>query len=108
MGYKMIENTQVLVIAKQLLNIEPADGNKDDVLAILAEQALTDALAISNNTAIVSEFGILARMVSHLYVIRGAEHITKQTLAGVGEDYTLQYPANVMNTLKSYRKLKLL
>ena len=103
----MIENTQILVIAKQLLNIELVDANQDDVLAILAEQALTDALAISNNPAIASEYGILARMVAHLYVVRGAEHITKQSLAGVSEDYTLQYPANVMNTLKSYRKLRL-
>jgi len=103
----MTDYTQILVIAKQLLGIEESDTSKDDTLTILADLAIQDAIAISNNVAVALEYGIIARMASHLFVVRGAEHITKQSLAGVSEDYTLQYPANVMNTLKSYRKLRL-
>ncbi len=102
----MTDNTAILVIAKQLLGI--TDASKDNILATLIDFSIQDAIAISNNIAIGFEYGIIARMATHLYVVQGAEHITKQSLAGVSEDYTLQYPANVMNTLKSYRKLKLL
>jgi len=91
--------------AKLLLGI--SDNSKDAVLSLCGEIAEQDIRSISH----IADFTLVdtllqARMIQVIYLQLGNEVVSSQSFSGVSETFIPEYPANILNVLRSYRKLK--
>lgn len=91
--------------AKILLGI--SDNSKDTVLSLCGEIAEQDIRSISHiaETSLVGSL-IQARMIQAIYLQLGNEVVSSQNFSGISETFLPEYPANILNVLKTYRKLK--
>lgn len=101
-------NTQIVAIAKELLQIPTHNISRDELLDRLATIAAEDALVDTKNEDILLDYNLLARMTQYLYLQLGNENITEQNLAGVSEKYITDYPEPIVRHFKSYYKLRTL
>jgi len=104
----MTSNHEAITIAKMLLNI--TDASQDNLLATLGTIAEGDALAYTKNTNVLSEAGLLGRMIQVAYNLRGNEGLVSQSLATVSETYSTSsaYPETILLALRGFTKLKVL
>ena len=91
--------------AKVLLGI--SDTSKDTVLSLCSEIAEQDIRSITHMSAYALVDTLLqARMIQVIYLQLGNEVVSSQSFSGVSETFIPEYPANILNVLRSYRKLK--
>lgn len=84
------------------------DETKDDLLTILIEQAIDEALAYTHNDCVDELDTSIIAMVVYKYNRIGTEGVESESYSGVKFDYSADYPESIMRGLRSKRKVVVL
>ena len=90
---------------KLLLGI--ADNTKDDLLTLLIEQAIEEAIVYTHNECVDELNTSIIQMVVYKYNRIGTEGVESEGYSGVSFQYTSDYPENIMRGLRAKRKVVL-
>ena len=90
---------------KLLLGI--ADNTKDDLLTLLIEQAVEEAIVYTHNECVDELNTSIIQMVVYKYKRIGTEGVDSEGYSGVSFQYTSDYPENIMRGLRAKRKVVL-
>lgn len=90
---------------KLLLGI--ADNTKDDLLTLLIEQAVEEAIIYTHNECVDELNTSIIQMVVYKYNRIGTEGVDSEGYSGVSFQYTSDYPENIMRGLRAKRKVVL-
>lgn len=90
---------------KLLLGI--ADNTKDDLLTLLIEQAVEEAIVYTHNECVDELNTSIIQMVVYKYNRIGTEGVDSEGYSGVSFQYTSDYPENIMRGLRVKRKVVL-
>ena len=90
---------------KLLLGI--ADNTKDDLLTLLIEQAVEEAIVYTHNECVDELNTSIIQMVVYKYNRIGTEGVDSEGYSGVSVQYTSDYPENIMRGLRAKRKVVL-
>lgn len=90
---------------KLLLGI--ADNAKDDLLTLLIEQAVEEAIVYTHNECVDELNTSIIQMVVYKYNRIGTEGVDSEGYSGVSFQYTSDYPENIMRGLRAKRKVVL-
>ena len=90
---------------KLLLGI--ADNTKDDLLTLLIEQAVEEAIVYTHNECVDELNTSIIQMVVYKYNRIGTEGLDSEGYSGVNFQYTSDYPENIMRGLRTKRKVVL-
>ena len=88
---------------KLILSIK--DDTKDDLLTLLIEQAIEEALNYTHQDSIDNLRSTIISMVVYKYNRLGTEGLDSEGYSGVSFGYSSDYPDSIMRALKSQRKL---
>lgn len=88
---------------KALLSL--TDDTKDDLLTILIEQAIEEALAYTHQDSVDGLDTTIIQMVVYKYNRIGTEGVDSEGYSGVSYAYSADYPESIIRMLKSKRKL---
>ena len=88
---------------KLILGIK--DDTKDDLLTLLIEQAIEEALNYTHQDSIDNLSSTIISMVVYKYNRLGTEGLDSEGYSGVSFWYSTDYPESIMRALKSQRKL---
>lgn len=88
---------------KLILSIK--DDTKDDLLTLLIEQAVEEALNYTHQDSIDNLSSTIISMVVYKYNRLGTEGLDSEGYSGVSFGYSTDYPESIMRALKSQRKL---
>jgi len=88
---------------KLILGIK--DDTKDDLLTLLIEQAIEEALNYTHQDSIENLRSTIISMVVYKYNRLGTEGLDSEGYSGVSFGYSSDYPDSIMRALKSQRKL---
>ncbi len=88
---------------KLILSIK--DDTKDDLLTLLIEQAIEEALNYTHQDSIDNLSSTIISMVVYKYNRLGTEGLDSEGYSGVSFGYSTDYPESIMRALKSQRKL---
>lgn len=88
---------------KLILSIK--DNTKDDLLTLLIEQAIEEALNYTHQDSIDNLSSTIISMVVYKYNRLGTEGLDSEGYSGVSFGYSTDYPESIMRALKSQRKL---
>lgn len=88
---------------KLILGIK--DDTKDDLLTLLIEQAIEEALNYTHQDSIENLRSTIISMVVYKYNRLGTEGLDSEGYSGVSFGYSTDYPESIMRALKSQRKL---
>ena len=90
---------------KLLLGI--ADNTKDDLLTLLIEQAIEEAIVYTHNECVDELNTSIIQMVVYKYNRIGTEGVDSEGYSGVSFQYTSDYPENIMRGLRAKRRVVL-
>lgn len=90
---------------KLLLGI--ADNTKDNLLTLLIEQAVEEAIVYTHNECVDELNTSIIQMVVYKYNRIGTEGVDSEGYSGVSFQYTSDYPENIMRGLRAKRKVVL-
>ena len=90
---------------KLLLGI--ADNTKDDLLTLLIEQAVEEAIVYTHNECVDELNTSIIQMVVYKYNRIGTEGVDSEGYSGVSFQYTSDYPENIMRGLRAKRRVVL-
>ena len=90
---------------KLLLGI--TDNTKDDLLTLLIEQAVEEAIVYTHNECVDELNTSIIQMVVYKYNRIGTEGVDSEGYSGVSFQYTSDYPENIMRGLRAKRKVVL-
>ena len=90
---------------KLLLGI--ADNTKDDLLTLLIEQAIEEAIVYTHNECVDELNTSIIQMVVYKYNRIGTEGVDSEGYSGVSFQYASDYPENIMRGLRAKRKVVL-
>ena len=90
---------------KLLLGI--ADNTKDNLLTLLIEQAVEEAIVYTHNECVDELNTSIIQMVVYKYNRIGTEGVDIEGYSGVSFRYTSDYPENIMRGLRAKRKVVL-
>lgn len=91
---------------KTLLGIAYDDYSKDNLILLLIEQEKDYAFNYTNNT--VDNNFLITKMVVYKYNRLGTEGLKSENYSGASYNYTDDYPSDIIKSLNTYRKLKVL
>lgn len=91
---------------KLLLGLK--DETKDDLLTILIETAIDEALAYTHRDCVDELDTSIIQMVVYKYNRIGTEGVDSENYSGVSFDYSADYPESIMRGLRSKRKVVVL
>lgn len=91
---------------KLLLGI--TDDSKDDLLTILIEQAIDEALAYTHRDSADELDTSIIQMVVYKYNRIGTEGVDNENYSGVSFSYSADYPDSIMRGLRAKRKVVVL
>lgn len=81
------------------------DTTKDDLLTLLIEQAVEEAVAYTHNDCVDELITTIVRMVVYNYNRLGTEGLDSEGYSGVSFGYSADYPEPIIRALKAKRKL---
>ena len=80
------------------------DASKDDLIEVLIDGAVEDAVAITGNKYIQDELpNTIVKMVVYNYNRLGTEGLENESYSGITYNYLDGYPQDILNTLKQKR-----
>ena len=91
---------------KTLLGLN--DSSKDELLTILLEQAIEEAINYTHNNCLAGLESTICRMVVYKYNRISTEGVDSESYSGVTYNYSADYPENIMRVLKAHRKIRTL
>lgn len=81
------------------------DNSKDDLLTILIEEAIDEALAYTHRDSADGLDTSITQMVVYKYNRIGTEGVDSENYSGVSFSYSTDYPESIMRGLRSKRKV---
>ena len=96
----MLEKIKILLSLK--------DNSKDDLLTILIETAIEEALAYTHRESADELDTSIIQMVVYKYNRIGTEGVDSENYSGVSFNYSADYPESIMRGLRSKRKVVVL
>ena len=84
-----------------------ADNTKDDLLTLLIEQAVEEAIVYTHNECVDELNTSIIQMVVYKYNRIGTEGVDSEGYSGVSFQYTSDYPENITRGLRAKRKVVL-
>jgi hypothetical protein len=102
----MTIDSQAIVMAKTLLGI--TTNSKDAVLLILGNAAEVEAKVLTKNPAVALQYELLAMMIQYKYIQQSNIGIKSQSLAGVSETYSTEYPEELRQALRSFSLVRMI
>lgn len=91
---------------KLLLGLK--DESKDNLLTILIETAIDEALAYTHRDCVDELDTSIIQMVVYKYNRIGTEGVDSENYSGVSFNYSADYPESIMRGLRSKRKVVVL
>lgn len=91
---------------KLLLGI--TTDEKDDLLTLLIESAMEEAIAYTHNDCVLELETTIIKMVVYNYNRLGSEGVDGEGYSGVSFTYSADYPESILRALKSKRKVILI
>ena len=92
------------MIEKVKLLLGLTDASKDDLIEVLIDGAVEDAVAITGNKYIQDELpNTIVKMVVYNYNRLGTEGLETESYSGVTYNYLDGYPQDILNTLNKKR-----
>lgn len=91
---------------KLLLGI--TDDSKDDLLTILIDVAIDEALAYTHRDCVDELDTSIIQMVVYKYNRIGTEGVDSENYSGVSFSYSTDYPESIMRGLRAKRKVVVL
>ena len=92
------------MIDKVKLLLGLTDASKDDLIEVLVDGAVEDAVAITGNKYIQDELpSAIAKMVVYNYNRLGTEGLENESYSGITYNYLDGYPQDILNTLNKKR-----
>ena len=88
---------------KLLLGI--TTDEKDDLLTLLIESAMEEAIAYTHNDCVLDLETTILKMVVYNYNRLGSEGVDGEGYSGVSFTYSADYPESILRALKSKRKV---
>lgn len=88
---------------KMLLGI--TNDDKNDLLTILIEQAIDEAMAYTHNDCVDELDTSIIQMVVYKYNRLNTEGVDSESYSGVSFNYSADYPESIMRGLRAKRKL---
>jgi hypothetical protein len=93
----------MLYRVKLLLNL--TDNEKDDLLTLLIETAIEEAMAFTHRDCIAGLESCIAEMVVYKYNRLENIGVDSESYSGASFTYSTDYPESIMRSLKSKRVL---
>lgn len=92
------------MIDKVKLLLGLTDSSKDELIEVLIDGAVEDAVAITGNKYIQDELpNTIVKMVVYNYNRLGTEGLENESYSGVTYNYSNGYPQDILNTLNKKR-----
>ena len=92
------------MIEKVKLLLGLTDSSKDELIEVLIDGAVEDAVAITGNKYIQDELpNTIVKMVVYNYNRLGTEGLETESYSGVTYNYSDGYPQDILNTLNKKR-----
>lgn len=92
------------MIEKIKLLLGLTDTSKDNLIEVLIEGAVEDAVALTGNKYIQDELpNTIVKMVVYNYNRLGTEGLEQESYSGVTYNYSDGYPQDILNTLNKKR-----
>lgn len=91
---------------KLLLNIGSSDTSKDDLLALLIDNATQYAQSYMHREDTDCVGKSIVDMVIYDYNRIGTEGLNSESFGGVSFNYSSSYPENIMSQLRAHRKIR--
>ena len=92
------------MIDKVKLLLGLTDSSKDELIEVLIDGAVEDAVAITGNKYIQDELpNTIVKMVVYNYNRLGTEGLENESYSGITYNYLDGYPQDILNTLKQKR-----
>lgn len=88
---------------KTLLGI--TDSEKDDLLTVLLEQAIEEAIAYTHNENLMVLESAIVKMVVYNYNRLGTEGVDSEGYSGVSFSYSTDYPESIQRVLRAHRRV---
>ena len=95
------------MLEKVKLLLGLTDNTKDDLLTLLIEQAVEEAIVYTHNECVDELNTSIIQMVVYKYNRIGTEGVDSEGYSGVSFQYTSDYPENIMRGLRAKRKVVL-
>ena len=89
---------------KILLGI--SDTSKDELITVLIEQAIDEAINFTNNNDINELKTAVQAMVVYNYNRLGTEGLNSETFSGNNYSYSADYPESILRQLRAQRVLR--
>lgn len=96
----------MLMKVKLLLGL--TDNSKDDLLTILIDVAIDEAMAYTHRECVEGLETSIIQMVVYKYNRIGTEGVDNESYSGVSFAYSTDYPESIMRSLRSKRKVVVL
>ena len=81
------------------------DDSKDDLLTLLIERAIDEAINYTHNDDIAGYETVICSMVVYNYNRLGTEGVDSEGYSGVSFSYSADYPQSIIRQLKAHRKV---
>ena len=92
------------MIEKVKLLLGLTDSSKDELIEVLIDGAVEDAVAITGNKYIQDELpNTIVKMVVYNYNRLGTEGLENESYSGITYNYSDGYPQDILNTLNKKR-----
>ena len=95
------------MLEKVKLLLGLTDNTKDDLLTLLIEYAVEEAIVYTHNECVDELNTSIIQMVVYKYNRIGTEGVDSEGYSGVNFQYTPDYPENIMRGLRAKRKVVL-
>lgn len=84
------------------------DTEHDGLLSLLISGEQDNAKNITHNVRAADDDTLLQRMVIWRYNTLGSEGLNSENYSGVSFSYTADYPEDIMQVLRSYKKVRVI
>lgn len=91
---------------KLLLGLQ--DNSKDNILTLLIESAIQEAVDFTHNDSVAEQEDLICDMVVWKYNRLGTEGVDSESYSGVSFHYSTSYPDTITSRLKALRKVRVL
>lgn len=94
------------MLSKIKLLLGLSDNSKDELLTVLLDQAVEEAILYTHNNDTAQLEGAIINMVVFKYNRIGTEGVDSEGYSGVSFSYSADYPEAIMRQLRSKRKIR--
>lgn len=92
---------------KKMLSPTITDNTQDELLQLLMQQSIEEAINYTHNDNICELEGCICNMVVYNFNRLGTEGLNSEGYSGVSYGYSSDYPESILRQLKAHRKVRM-